>query len=459
MLIQPKPYIEKIRHRHVAIGPERRLNTVRTIMDKGTILPKAVTYEDIDQTVFDWVDKTLDISYNGKRLPTFKLFSNQRISEYAQTWSNLDDEGNVAMNFKSITRDNNPQKGENQGMMCNIPGNRRYSLFKVPVLEENGEEVLEVYSMRQPIAVNFSYVIVLVCDKYRLLNEMNTKIHDQFKSLECYVFPNGHPMPMLLDTIDDESEYTIGDRKYYSQAYRIKLMGYIIQPEDFSVAKVPSRFKIGILGLGKKKVVKGPKTLFSGLEDELDSQYVDTTHTFDGEGAEGTGEYSGDTSCIGTSIDLNLPTVSIIEVDDAVPCEDEESPYYYKRVNLDIEFPVCDRREVEFELDFNMGVDELEIENINDFKIYVNGVEINIDECDDPVFKIGDKIMVRATAVDELETSLIRIVGYDMDVAIPRDYSPESALDDIVTGEDMMVDRSDGDKVVVTGQTTDPIID
>jgi hypothetical protein len=67
--------------------------------------------------------------------------------------------------------------------------------------------------------------------------------------------------------------------------------------------------------------------------------------------------------------------------------------------------------------------------------------------------------MVRATAANELETSLIRVVGYDMDVAIPRDYSPESALDDIVTGEDMMVDRSDGDKVVVTGQTTDPIIE
>jgi hypothetical protein len=106
-----------------------------------------------------------------------------------------------------------------------------------------------------------------------------------------------------------------------------------------------------------------------------------------------------------------------------------------------------------------MGVSELEIENINDFKIYVNGVEINIDECDDPVFKIGDKIMVMATAANELDTSLIRIVGYDMDVAIPRDYNPESALDDVVTGEDMMVDRSDGDKVIVTGQTTDPIIE
>ena len=36
-------------------------------------------------------------------------------------------------------------------------------------------------------------------------------------------------MPMFLDAINDESEYTIDDRKFYSQSYQIKVMGYIIR--------------------------------------------------------------------------------------------------------------------------------------------------------------------------------------------------------------------------------------
>ena len=129
---QPRQYINKhAQLRHQPIGPERRLDAIREVMDKSTILPKAVTYEDIDQAVFDWVDKELEMVYDGKTLPTYKLFSNQRLSEYNQTWKYTDAEGNVAMNFKTITRDNNPQKGENQGMLGNVPGNHGYSLFKV----------------------------------------------------------------------------------------------------------------------------------------------------------------------------------------------------------------------------------------------------------------------------------------------------------------------------------------
>ena len=448
--------------RHRAIADERRLETVRTILDGGTILPKAVTYEDIDQAVFDWVDKALDLSYNGKRLPTFKLFSNQRISEYAQTWNNLDDEGNIAMNFKSVTRENNPQKGEMQGNLFNIPGNRKYTMFKVPVLEENGDEVYKVYSMKQPIVVNFSYVIVLVCDKYRLLNDMNTKVHDQFKSLECYLFPNGHPMPMLLDTIDDESEYTISDRKYYSQAYRIKLMGYIIRPEDFSVTKIPSRFKVGLVGLpnsGKKKL---KKSLYSAEQEELDNTYINTDNTVNENSTISGGVYTGETCDNGVPVEIPkkrdlLPNVNIID-DDITPCQpDPESQYYYKKVNLEIDYPICNITEVEFEINFNMGLVEITTENIVDFKVFINGVEADFDELDDPVFKDGDTIKVIVSFDDVRgDTGKIVFVGYDVDVVIDKSYQPESPLDDVVTGEDLLVDREDGNKLIVTGQTTDP---
>ena len=46
---------------------------------------------------------------------------------------------------------------------------------------------------------------------------------------------------MTLEDISDDSEYTIDDRKYYSQTFKIKVRGYIIRREDYKVERIPSR--------------------------------------------------------------------------------------------------------------------------------------------------------------------------------------------------------------------------
>jgi hypothetical protein len=135
MLVQPKPYIDKFRLRRHAYGTERRRNMSKMILEEGTPFPKPIEYSDIDQEMFNWVDKKFNLVYDGVRLPTYKLYSTQRISEYSQTWSQTDDYGNVIMNFKTITRENNPQKGENQGAYFNIPGHKDFAMFYVPVLQ------------------------------------------------------------------------------------------------------------------------------------------------------------------------------------------------------------------------------------------------------------------------------------------------------------------------------------
>jgi hypothetical protein len=76
---QPKPFLNRLRLRNHAIGVERRRNISKMILERGTPFPKPIKYEDIDQAFFNWVDKTLDISYMGKRLPTYRLFSTQKL--------------------------------------------------------------------------------------------------------------------------------------------------------------------------------------------------------------------------------------------------------------------------------------------------------------------------------------------------------------------------------------------
>ena len=63
----------------------------KVILEDSTYLPKTVDYADIDREVFDFIDKKINIVYDGKRIPTYKLYSTQRISEYSETWKNLDE--------------------------------------------------------------------------------------------------------------------------------------------------------------------------------------------------------------------------------------------------------------------------------------------------------------------------------------------------------------------------------
>lgn len=123
----PKSHIEDINYRKKAFGTERRRNMSKMILEHGTPFPKGVELKDIDESVKEWVEKSLDVSYNGQKLPTFRLFSSQRLNEYAQTWQHLDETSNLLLNFKTINRENNPKQGQNQGNSFNIPRKQRLS--------------------------------------------------------------------------------------------------------------------------------------------------------------------------------------------------------------------------------------------------------------------------------------------------------------------------------------------
>ena len=441
--IQPKPYMDRLRLRNHARGVERRRNLSKIILEKNTPFPKPVTYEDIDSAFFEWVDKKLEVVYDGKRLPTYKLFSNQKLSEYTQTWENLDETGNIIMNFKTITRENNPQHGESQGGNYNVPGKRDYPMFYVPVLQENGEEAYDLYSMKQPLSVNFLYTITIICNKYEILNKFNEMMHYEFSALECYISPNGHNMPMVIENINDESEYSIDDRKFYAQAYQIKLMAYIIRKEDFKVTKIPSRFIVRILTNEKdkkyKKVVKDDSWLGklenaaqidkeneqkNILENELPK--LDTIKEFD---------VCEHVPIINDIKPGGKPIVYVEDVPDC--CYDDKSPYINKVVKVIVEFPYCEQDSVDFVIDTTIDIDSIETKNVHDFVIKING---EVQDFDDEVkFINGDKIEVSISREDEYAESKLTIVGNDPETVIDTRINTESELDAQPEEEDIYI--------------------
>ena len=433
MLIQPKPYMDKLRLRRTAYGTEQRRNMSKIILEHGTPFPKSIEFSDIDMAMFKWVEEKIDITYDGKKLPTYKLYSTQRLSEYLQTWDKQDDTGNPIINFKTITRELNPQKGENQGNYFNIPGHKDFAMFYVPVLQENGTEAYDKYTMKQPTQINFLYTISIISNKIDIINKMNELMHYEFNAIDCYISPNGHPMSMTLEDVSDESEYTIDDRKYYSQSYKVKVRGYIIRKEDYQVERIPSRLVMsshdsdssGIVNRRGKNRRKDEKVIFleETLEDVIKRNKEIVEH---------------DDHCEKIPIeDKQKPSEIYEETDEAQSCcPQEPNKYYNKIIKILMNFDDC-LSELSFEIDKEMVLDSVETTNVYDFRLIVNGEAMDLES--NIKFLSGDEITLRITRDDLHKNSEVILVGFDPEVVFDSTKLAESSLDEPSDEEHILI--------------------
>lgn len=424
--------MDKLRLRRHSYGIEKRRNMSKLILENGTPLPKPIEYSDVDQTMYDWVVKHIEVVYDGKKLPTYKLYSTQRLSEYIQEWNEQDDTGNPIINFLTVTRELNPQKGESQGNYFNIPGHKNFAMFYVPVLQENGTEAYDKYTMKQPTQINFIYTISVVSNKMDIINKVNELMHYEFNAIDCYISPNEHPMSMTLDDVSDESEYTIDDRKYYSQSYKVKVRGYIIRKEDYEVERIPSRLVLsshdsdasGIVNRrGKNRKEEEKVTFLEGfdsMEYKLESVKKDDIH------------------CEAIPIEKKEKPNQIFEPSDDADncCEPTPSKYFNKVMKIMMNFDDC-TTELSFVIDKEMVLTTVETKNVYDFRVIVNEEAMDIDN--EIHFYDGDEITVRITRDNIEESSELYLIGYDPNVAIERENNAESSLDEKSGEEDIMI--------------------
>ena len=242
----PKDNITELRMKRGYTGNHQRFLLQVDSFESNFFLPKPVEYEDIDNEFVDFVNDKIDLKANGEKVPTYTLFSNHRFTEFSQTFRHTDKEENLLMNFKTVGRETNVKQGTEQGNLGNIPGKRRYTVCIRTVLDDNGTEHYEVSSMEQPFAVDFVYTVSFVTSDFSYLNDFNMKVNELFKAKQWYIKPNGYEMPLYLDDISDESEYSIDNRKVYIQSATISLKGYVIPKDTLRIEKFPKRHRIGV---------------------------------------------------------------------------------------------------------------------------------------------------------------------------------------------------------------------
>lgn len=354
-------YKNIIKLRKNAFGEERRKNLNKEIVKDSTPIPLPLEYEDIDREFKKWVDESLRIVFENRELPTFSLFSNQRFSEFMQSWDEVDEKKNLIVNFKTVTRENNPKGGTLLGNTKNIPGDYSILMKRVEAYDKANRKYYIDYRVKQPFTVDLIYTVGIITNKYELLNEFNQKVNEQFKSINCYIRPNGHLIPMKLNDISDESEYNIDNRTYYSQNYSITVMAYIMPKESFIVEEIPNM-------------------IFAGFEGEKRK-----------------GSYA--------------------EIEE-LPCwmekEDEnKKDYDYIPINIRIHFDTCNFSGYKFKIDTNFQTKNIKLTNVRSFKITVNDVEVELNE--DFSIKEHDEIKIsKLIRYNSYEDAEILIEGFNL---------------------------------------------
>lgn len=363
-------------------GYERRLQLQNKILEYGTPMPSTVEYDDIDAEFRKWADETLAFSFDGDRLPTYLLMSNQRISEYVQRWFALDRNGNASMNFKTVNRELNPEKGTILGDIKNIPGNRYWAIGYVPVMQENGLTGYDRYEMRQPTQVDLSYRVAMVSNKIEAVNKFNQKVLQEFSALYSYICPKGHYMPVELSSVSDDTEYSIDDRRYYCQTYSFTVKAYIITEEDLRVTHCPIRVSVDFGVEGKRNG--------RGKEIEVCANPCNCV------------EDDGKRYC-GVEIRIEVP----------------------KRRAID---ELCEPkivREYKYSEKYACVVNNIETLNVRNLKVYVNGEDAEGDEgC---VILEGDIIRIEFERMDYEKSSFVKIYGYDHECVIDSDTEAKDA--------------------------------
>lgn len=222
-----------------------RLDLLKKIVDKDVYLPDSILHEDLDMGMLVFVKKNFVVNSNGEQIPIIpKILTIQRWSEFENNWEFTDDEHNIKLPFISVIRKPDVQPGSNPVVQKTIP--ERLNFYYSSKLTWDGNQLGgEVYKIPQPVIVDISYDVNIICNRFTDLNSFNQKVLQKFSSRQAYTQIKGHYIPIILESINDNNKIIeIDERRFFYQTYKFKMMGYLIDSNEFEVKPAINRMFI-----------------------------------------------------------------------------------------------------------------------------------------------------------------------------------------------------------------------
>lgn len=221
----------------------RRQELLDKITKSDTYLPDSILHDDLDKGMLDFVTKNFVVIADGNKIPTIpKILSIQRWAQIMNVWEFSDEDGNLEVPFIATIRRPDVQPGTNPSVQRTVPDRHQFFYASVPTW--NGTQFgADVYKIPQPVPVDISYEVTIVCTKLRDLNRFNKIVLQKFASRQAYTTVKGHYIPIVMDKIEDNSPIDqIDGRRFYLQNYSFTMLGFLIDQDEFEVKPAVSRF-------------------------------------------------------------------------------------------------------------------------------------------------------------------------------------------------------------------------
>jgi hypothetical protein len=219
----------------------RRHELLDKINKDGTYLPKSLLHADLDRGFLDFVRDELKVVVEGKTIPTVDIIiTTQNWANFTETWNFQNIDKNAEPPFITTIRQPEVKFGSNPAVLYNIPNRRQYFYAQVPTFDgqRNG---MDVYTIPQPVPVDITYSVKIICNRMRELNKLNQIILEKFASRQSYAVIKGHYIPIVMGGITDESVVDVEKRKYYIQSYEFTMLGFLIDEDEFEVSPAITR--------------------------------------------------------------------------------------------------------------------------------------------------------------------------------------------------------------------------
>ncbi len=219
----------------------RRYELVDKINRDGTYLPKSILHADLDGGMLEFVKNDLKTVVTGKVIPMIDiLITTQNWSQFSKTWDIQNLDKNVEPPFITVVRVPEVKYGSNPATVYNIPNRRQYFYAQVPTFDGQRNGV-DIYKIPQPVPVDITFQVKIVCNRMRELNQFNKIVLEKFASKQAYTNIKGHYIPIIQGGISDESVNDLEKRKYYVQSYEFTMLGFLIDEDEFEITPAVNR--------------------------------------------------------------------------------------------------------------------------------------------------------------------------------------------------------------------------
>ena len=275
----------------------RREELLEKINRDGTYLPKSILHADLDGGMLEFVKNDLKTIVTGKVIPMIDiLVTTQNWAQFAQTWDLQNLDKNVEPPFITVVRIPEVKYGTNPSTVYTIPNRRQFFYAQVPTWDGQRNGV-DIYKIPQPVPVDITFQVKIVCNRMRELNEFNRIVLEKFSSRQAYTQIKGHYIPIVMGGITDESVSEIEKRKYYVQSYEFTMLGFLINEDEFEVSPAVSR----VLQVLEVDSNKSKKQIRNNLTDgsKIETTFVVGNNTL--------------SQLFNYSVDLNVSNMNNIE--------------------------------------------------------------------------------------------------------------------------------------------------